>query len=77
MTYELQRFAYLGGYDRSGIRYLWSDVRASEDFAFPIAEAEAKAARVEAASLRARLALCTALFELVAVRRTTARVPRR
>jgi len=68
MAYQLQRFAYLGGYDRSGIRYLWSDARASEDFAFPMEEAEAIAARVEAASLRARLALCTALFEVVAVR---------
>lgn len=68
MAYQLHRFAYLGGYDRSGIRYLWSDARASEDFAFPIAEAEAIAARLEAASLRARLALCTALFEVVAVR---------
>lgn len=68
MPYMLQRFAYLGGYDRSGIRYLWSDARASQDFAFPLAEAEAKTARAEAASLRACLALCTALFEVVAVR---------
>lgn len=68
MPYTLQRFAYLGEYDRSGIRYLWSDARASQDFAFPVAQAEAMAARAEAASLRARLALCTALFELVAVR---------
>jgi hypothetical protein len=68
MPYTLQRFAYLGGYDRSGIRYLWSDTRADDDFAFPLEEAEAMVSRAEAASLRARLALCTALFELIAMR---------
>lgn len=68
MPYCLQPFAYLGGYDRSGIRYLWSDTRASKDFAFPPADAEAIAEQTEAASLRARLALCTALFEIIAAR---------
>jgi hypothetical protein len=47
---------------------LWSDTRASQDFHFPVKDAEAIASRIEAASLRARLALCTALFELIAAR---------
>jgi len=68
MAYALQHFAYLDGYDRSGIRYLWNDTRASQDFDFPLADAEAIATRAEGASLRARLALCTALFELIAAR---------
>lgn len=68
MGYTPHHFAYLDGYDRSGIRYLWSDARASEDFAFPIAEADALADRLEAASLRSILALCTALFELTVAR---------
>ncbi|NKI94694.1 hypothetical protein [Rhizobacter sp. SG703] len=67
-TAVLHPFAQLGGYDRSGIRYLWNDTRASKDFAFPLAEAEALAARAAAASLRARLALCVALFEVVVAR---------
>ncbi|MBI5255978.1 MAG: hypothetical protein HY855_05730 [Burkholderiales bacterium] len=68
MSFSLHRFASLGGYDRSGIRYLWNDTRASLDFTLPMSEAEATVEALRRTSLRARLAFCTALFEVVACR---------
>lgn len=68
MTPAPHPFADLGGYDRAGIRYLWSDARASQDFAWPMDEAEALAAQAAPASLRSKLGLCIALYEIVVAR---------
>lgn len=65
---RLHAFAELGGYDRSGITWEWDDARASKDFHWPLENAEALAERVSPASLRSRLGLCVALFEIVAAR---------
>ncbi|AKU97353.1 L-serine deaminase [Labilithrix luteola] len=68
MSQPIHSFADLNGYDRQGIRYLWSDARASKDFAWPMDEVEALALRAEPASLRSRLGLCIALYEVVVAR---------
>jgi hypothetical protein len=68
MSQALHTFADLRGYDRSGMRYVWSDARASQDFGWSMIEVEPLIARVNPASLRSRLGLCIAIYEVIVAR---------